>query len=94
MEGLIKRAFLDVEVLGPQVQRGEFNLIGPNGNLLIPRTWEKDIQPGFEVTMVLWPDNDYMGGHSSGSNGIRGYVPSVSWDRSNMKADHIGLSYF
>ncbi|KAH8896957.1 hypothetical protein GQ53DRAFT_601959, partial [Thozetella sp. PMI_491] len=45
MEDLIKQAFLHVDRIGPHVQEGEYDLIGPNGEIILPCVWEKAIQP-------------------------------------------------
>lgn len=55
MEDLIKQAFQSVDVIGPQVQRGQFDLIGPNGEIILPQVWEKVVQPDWQITMVMWP---------------------------------------
>jgi hypothetical protein len=55
MEDLIKQAFLQVDVLGPHVQEGHYDLIGPNGDIILPVVWEKVIEPGWAITMTMWP---------------------------------------
>ena len=55
MEDLIKQAFLHVEVIGPHVQDGHYDLIGPNGEIILPRVWETTIEPDWSVSMHMWP---------------------------------------
>lgn len=55
MEDLIKQAFLQVDVLGPHVQEGHYDLIGPDGETILPSVWEKIIQPDWSITMTMWP---------------------------------------
>lgn len=55
MEELIKQAFLHVDVIGPHVQAGHYDLIGPNGEIILPQVWEKVIEPDWAVTMHMWP---------------------------------------
>ncbi|KAH6672852.1 putative TPR repeat protein oca3 [Halenospora varia] len=55
MEDLIKQAFLHVEVIGPHVQDGHYDLIGPNGEIILPQVWETMIEPDWAVTMHMWP---------------------------------------
>lgn len=55
MEELIKQAFLHVVVIGPHVQEGHYDLIGPNGKIILPQVWETMIEPGWSVTMHMWP---------------------------------------
>ena len=55
MEDLIKQAFLHVDVIGPHVQEGHYDLIGPNGEIILPSVWEKVIEPDSNITMHMWP---------------------------------------
>ncbi|KAI0114152.1 hypothetical protein GGR51DRAFT_479547 [Nemania sp. FL0031] len=55
MEDLIKQAFLHVDVLGPHVHSGHYDLIGPNAEIILPQVWEKMIQPDWQVSMHMWP---------------------------------------
>lgn len=59
MEDLIKQAFLHVEVIGPHVQEGHYDLIGPDGEIILPVVWDKTIQPGWQVSMRMWPENKH-----------------------------------
>ena len=55
MEDLIRQAFLHVEVLGPHVSEGHYDLVGPAGDIILPRAWEAVIEPDWVVTMHMWP---------------------------------------
>ncbi|KAI9643704.1 hypothetical protein NHQ30_008327 [Ciborinia camelliae] len=55
MEDLIKQAFLHVDVIGPHVQEGHYDLIGPNGEIVLPQVWEIMIKPEWAVAMHMWP---------------------------------------
>lgn len=55
MEDLIKQAFMQVDVLGPHVMEGHYDLVGPDGEIILPSVWEKVIQPDWAITMVMWP---------------------------------------
>ncbi|KAG6003882.1 hypothetical protein E4U21_001630 [Claviceps maximensis] len=55
MEDLIKQAFHQVDVIGPHVQSGHYDLLGPNGEIILPTVWEKVIQPDWSITMTMWP---------------------------------------
>ena len=55
MEELIKQAFLHVDIIGPHVQDGHYDLIGPNGEIILPSVWEKVIEPDWAITMHMWP---------------------------------------
>ena len=55
MEELIKQAFLHVDVIGPHVQEGHYDLLGPNGEIILPSVWEKVVEPDWAITMHMWP---------------------------------------
>ncbi|KAK4125413.1 hypothetical protein N657DRAFT_631728 [Parathielavia appendiculata] len=55
MEELIKRAFLDIDIIGPHIQEGHYYLIGPHGESILPAVWEEVVQPGWAITMHMWP---------------------------------------
>jgi len=55
MEDLIKQAFVSVDLIGPQVQAGHYDLTGPDGEIILPTVWEKVVQPDWQVKMVMWP---------------------------------------
>lgn len=55
MEDLIKQAFLHIEVIGPHVAEGHYDLVGPNGDIILPQVWETVIEPDWSITMHMWP---------------------------------------
>ncbi|VTO85334.1 unnamed protein product [Fusarium graminearum] len=55
MEDLIKQAFIQVDVLGPHVMAGHYDLFGPDGGIILPSVWERVIQPDWAITMTIWP---------------------------------------
>lgn len=55
MEDLIKQAFIQVDVLGPHVTAGRYDLFGPDGEIVLPSVWERVIQPDWAITMKMWP---------------------------------------
>lgn len=55
MEELIKQAFLHVDVIGPHVQAGHYDLLGPDQEIILPQVWDKVIEPDWAITMVMWP---------------------------------------
>ncbi|KAI1120860.1 hypothetical protein F5Y10DRAFT_257571 [Nemania abortiva] len=55
IEDLIKQAFLHVDIIGPHVQNGHYDLIGPGGQIILPQIWERVIQPDWQVSMHMWP---------------------------------------
>ena len=73
MEDLIKQAFLHVDIVGEQVRQGHYDLFGQDGVIILPEVWETFVQPGWEITMQMWP----MPEPSSSSHEDRS-VPSKS----------------
>jgi hypothetical protein len=55
MEVLIKQAFQHVDVIGAHVQEGHYDLMGPEGEIILPQVWETMIKPDWEVSMHMWP---------------------------------------
>lgn len=55
MEELIKQAFLHVDVIGPHVHEGHYDLVGPDGEIILPQVWETMVQPDWSITMHMWP---------------------------------------
>jgi hypothetical protein len=55
MEELIKQAFLHVDVIGPHVHEGHYDLVGPDGEIILPQVWETIVQPDWAITMHMWP---------------------------------------
>ena len=55
MENLIRQAFLHVKVLDEHVREGQYDLVGPNGQIILPSVWDTIIQPGWLITMHMWP---------------------------------------
>lgn len=55
MEDLIRQAFMHVDVIGPHVVEGHYDLVGPNGDIILPQVWETVIEPDWTITMHMWP---------------------------------------
>ena len=55
MEDLIRQAFLHVDIIGPHVAEGHYDLVGPNGEIILPQVWETVLEPDWTVTMHMWP---------------------------------------
>lgn len=68
MEGMIKEAFLHVEVVGDQVDKGYYDLLGPDDTIIMPVAWEQAIKPGMSIKMRMWPDKTrkWLAGQAGG----------------------------
>lgn len=56
MEALIRQAFEHVDVIGPQVMQGTYDLIS-NEEIVLPQIWEKVVDNLSLVQMQMWPRN-------------------------------------
>jgi hypothetical protein len=65
MRELIEQAFMHVDVLGPHVMEGHYDLIGPDGEIILSSMWEQVIQPDWTVTMTMWPMEEQSRGEKS-----------------------------
>ncbi|KAI9700583.1 MAG: hypothetical protein M1820_006737 [Bogoriella megaspora] len=55
MENLICQAFQHVDLIGQHVQDGHYDLMGPDGEIILPQVWETVVQPDWSITMHMWP---------------------------------------
>lgn len=53
MEDLINQGFLRIEVIGPHMAEGHYDLVGPDGEVILPQVWENIIEPDWTVTMHI-----------------------------------------
>lgn len=54
LESLVGEAFIHIEVIGPHVY-GHYDLVGPDGDIILPSVWDHVVVPGISCTMHLWP---------------------------------------
>lgn len=55
MEELIRQAFLHVDILGPHVHQGHYDLVGSDGEIILPHVWDTLVEPNMDITMHMWP---------------------------------------
>ncbi|KAK5625170.1 hypothetical protein RRF57_000886 [Xylaria bambusicola] len=55
MRELIEAPFAHIEGLASEVQAGHYDLVGPDGSIILPQTWDQIIQPGWDIKMEMWP---------------------------------------
>ena len=53
---MIKETLLLVPNLNLRVADGEYDLFGPQEEILSPSNWESMIEPDWEITMRMWPN--------------------------------------
>lgn len=52
---LVSQAFLHVEIIGPQVLDGYYDIVSPKGHMILPSVWDEIIEPGWQLSMHMWP---------------------------------------
>jgi hypothetical protein len=60
LESLVREAFIHITVIGPHVYEGHYDLVGPDGDVILPSVWEHVVVPGMPVTMHMWPLPEQM----------------------------------
>ncbi|KAJ6440239.1 High-affinity glucose transporter [Purpureocillium lavendulum] len=58
MEDLVQQACGHLNAIGAQVKAGHYDLVAPDGSVILPLAWDLCVQPGWLVTMRLWQDVD------------------------------------
>jgi hypothetical protein len=54
MESLISQAFAHVDELAEHVDKGHYDLVGPEGEIIMPEFWDTAVEPGISIKMMLW----------------------------------------
>ncbi|KAI3394093.1 hypothetical protein diail_3217 [Diaporthe ilicicola] len=55
MKSHITEAFNHVQVIGPHVMEGHFDLLISDGHIILPHLWGTTIKPGASIDMRMWP---------------------------------------
>ena len=54
MENLIRQAFVNAGDISLYVDEGRYDLLGPNGEIILPQVWDTMVEPDWTVTMHMW----------------------------------------
>lgn len=54
MEELIRQASNHVGVMRPHVDDGHYDLVGSDGEIILPQLWESIVRPDTAVKMHMW----------------------------------------
>ncbi|KAG9845081.1 hypothetical protein KCU98_g7017, partial [Aureobasidium melanogenum] len=81
LENTLVSAFLDIERIRPYVMNGNYRLIGPSNDVVLPKDWESLVQPGWEVQMQLWPVTETSEEDIESSLGV-----ATEWNRQGLRA--------
>ena len=90
MEYLIKEAFLHIDVIGPHVADGHYDLVGPNNEIIMPSLWEVLVEPGWHISMHMWPIPEPQE-EDAPDEGLADAVTMGESDRANVENDWPGL---
>ena len=82
MEELIKQAFLHVDVIGPQVMNGAYDIVMDDGGIILPQAWETTIEPDWSLTMIMWPLPELKDQRTQPTT--LGWAPGQMTDRLNL----------
>ena len=52
---MINQAFAHVDNLADHVHHGNYDLLGPEAEIIMPQYWDSTVEPDMHVTMKLWP---------------------------------------
>ncbi|KAL9627859.1 MAG: hypothetical protein Q9164_007466, partial [Protoblastenia rupestris] len=55
IDGLIRALFQDMGDIGIAVFKGHYDLMNPHDEVISPHSWETLLQPGWTITMRMWP---------------------------------------
>ena len=83
MESLIKDAFIAIDDVWPHVDQGHYDLLSPQGEIILPQVWETVVEPGWTITMHMWPMNEEKEGNISTSS-IKKPTPLVIEDTGDV----------
>ncbi|KAI0451939.1 hypothetical protein F5B21DRAFT_485137 [Xylaria acuta] len=54
IEDLIKQMFLHVDIIGPHVQAGHYDVLNSRGSIVLPSLWKYSIKPTESYSMAMW----------------------------------------
>ena len=55
MESLLANSFSHDPTVNVQTLGSRFDIVGPNGDIILPAVWESVIQPGWVLELRPWP---------------------------------------
>jgi hypothetical protein len=58
MEELIQQACGHINGIGPHIEAGRYDLVAPDGSVILPSVWDLYVKPGWLVSMRMWPEFD------------------------------------
>ena len=47
---------MHVENFSESVNAGHYDIEGPDGEIILPGVWDVVVEPGWTVTMLMWPE--------------------------------------
>ena len=74
MKRLIQEAFFHDAKLRPHVAGGQYDLFGPEDEIIMPSIWDVFIEPRWEITMHMWPISEPPEGGDALAGGMADLV--------------------
>ena len=65
---LIEESFAHIPELDPHVRVSKFDILDPEGRVVLPSVWDEVVRPGWEVSMHMWPIESPMAGIDEANN--------------------------
>ena len=53
MQTLIAESFSHIDTISPHIAEGNFDIVGPNGDIIMPGVWDLAVQPGWIVELRI-----------------------------------------
>ena len=74
-----------------RLQREEFDLVGPDGHIILPRLWRSIIQPNLFVTIHMWPARTLEGAQGQEDQVQRAREFEEECDRNRLERRENGI---
>lgn len=58
MESLIKKSFLRFDAMAPRIVKGQYDIVSPTGEIILPDVWSAVVKSGWTVELRFWPSEE------------------------------------
>ena len=77
---------LHVEEYSPLTEAGCYDIVNPDGEIILRSCWEAMVQPGWQINMVMWPMSDGVAAR------VRGDVETSDSTHDTNKSDIVAVA--
>ena len=93
MENLIKSSFCHVESMNSKVFRGNYDIVSPTGEIILPEIWGAVVRPGWVVELRLWElTRGAEIGQKAFDIGVIDRTPAVPNSPTPLRKSHMEIS--